>query len=80
VAVRLIAPDGSTWTWNDEAAEANLISGNALDFCLVVTQRRHRDDTTLIVHGDAATEWIAFAQAFAGAPGSGRTALRITST
>lgn len=72
VAVRLSAPDGSTWTWNDEAADTNLISGNALDFCLVVTQRRHRDDTELVVHGDAAHEWIAFAQAFAGAPGPGR--------
>jgi uncharacterized protein (TIGR03084 family) len=74
VAVKLKAPDGSTWTWNEDAVEQNLISGNALDFCLVVTQRRHRDDTNLVANGDAATEWIRFAQAFAGAPGRGRIA------
>jgi uncharacterized protein (TIGR03084 family) len=75
VGVRLTAPDGSRWTWNDEAAEQNLISGDALDFCLIVTQRRHLLDTSLKVTGDEAHEWIAFAQAFAGAAGSGREPL-----
>ena len=72
VAVRLAAPDGSRWTWNDEAASDNLVTGNALDFCLVVTQRRNIADTALVVTGDAATEWIGFAQAFAGGAGAGR--------
>ncbi len=75
VAVRLSAPDGSTWTWNDEAAEQNLVSGDALEFCLIVTQRRHLADTSLKVTGDAATEWMAFAQAFAGPAGTGREPL-----
>jgi hypothetical protein len=43
-----------------------------LDFCLVVTQRRHVADTALDVEGPAAVEWISIAQAFAGAPGAGR--------
>lgn len=70
VAVELIAPDGQTWLWNDGAAQR--ITGTALDFCLVVTQRRHPDDTSLLAEGDAAREWLEIAQAFAGPPGSGR--------
>jgi hypothetical protein len=37
-----------------------------------VTQRRHPSDTDLVVSGARATDWIAIAQAFAGAPGQGR--------
>jgi uncharacterized protein (TIGR03084 family) len=73
VAVRLQGPDGDVWTWGPESDD-ELVTGSALDFCLVVTQRRHRDDTDLVVRGDAASEWIDIAQAFAGAPGQGRTA------
>ena len=43
------------------------MTGPALDFCLLVTQRRHRDDLALDIEGPAATEWMAIAQAFAGA-------------
>src|SRR3954470_10381425 len=48
VHVALEAPDGSTWTWGDPAA-ADKVEGRALDFCLVVTQRRVVDDTDLTV-------------------------------
>jgi hypothetical protein len=48
------------------------VTGPALDFCLAVTQRRHLDDVSLVVDGPVATEWMAFAQAFAGAAGTGR--------
>jgi uncharacterized protein (TIGR03084 family) len=48
------------------------VTGPALDFCLVVTQRRHLDDTELTVSGDTALEWMSLAQAFAGPPGPGR--------
>ena len=48
------------------------VTGEALDFCLVVTQRRHVDDTNLVVEGPLAADWIAIAQAFAGPPGAGR--------
>jgi hypothetical protein len=49
------------------------VTGTALDFCLVVTQRWHRADTGLVASGPAAEGWIAIAQAFAGPPGPGRT-------
>ncbi len=70
VGVALRAPDGSTWTWNTDAADR--VSGDALDFALVVTQRRHLVDTALEVEGPLAAEWMAIAQAFAGPPGPGR--------
>jgi uncharacterized protein (TIGR03084 family) len=70
IAVRLVGPNGELWQWGESDDE--VVSGSALDFCLVVTQRRHRADTELITTGDAAVEWIAIAQAFAGGPGPGR--------
>jgi len=74
VAVVLAAPDGGTWTWGpDEAGDR--VHGDALDFCLVVTQRRHLDDTGLVVSGPAASEWMSIAQAFAGGPTDGRAPL-----
>ena len=71
IRVELAAPDGGEWTWGPEDA-VNRVSGTALDFCLVVTQRRHRGDTGLVITGDTATQWIGIAQAFAGAAGAGR--------
>ncbi|MEQ1699775.1 MAG: TIGR03084 family metal-binding protein, partial [Ilumatobacteraceae bacterium] len=55
VYVALTAPDGSTWEWGEAAADS--VRGDALDFCLVVTQRRHVADTALVVEGAAAQEW-----------------------
>ena len=54
------------------AGAPDRVTGTALDFCLVVTQRRHRDDTGLTATGDTAEAWIAIAQAFAGPAGPGR--------
>lgn len=71
--IELAAPDGTPWTWGPEDA-AQRVSGPALDFCLAVTQRRHLDDLALEVRGEEALEWLGLAQAFAGPPGSGRTA------
>ncbi|GAB4589926.1 TIGR03084 family metal-binding protein [Nocardia sp. IFM 10818] len=71
--VELTAPDGTVWTWGPEAA-AQRVSGPALDFCLLVTQRRHLDDLALAVQGADAAEWLGLAQAFAGPPGTGRAA------
>ena len=53
------------------------VSGPALDFCLVVTQRRNLADTDLVIRGDAAKEWMEIAQAFAGPPGPGRPPLAL---
>jgi uncharacterized protein (TIGR03084 family) len=66
-------PSGGTWTWGPADAK-DRITGQALDFCLLVTQRRHRDDVTLTIEGPGATEWMTIAQAFAGAAGPGRDA------
>ncbi|MDE3086650.1 MAG: TIGR03084 family protein [Acidobacteriota bacterium] len=71
VRVELEGPSDETWTWGEEGAPG-LVRGMALEFCLVVTQRRHLDDTALVVEGDSAREWMAIAQAFAGPPGAGR--------
>jgi uncharacterized protein (TIGR03084 family) len=71
VRVTLAAPSGAAWTWGPVDA-TDRISGPALDFCLLVTQRRHRDDLALTVEGPTATEWMTIAQAFAGPPGPGR--------
>ena len=77
VHVALDAPDGGTWTWGEPTA-ADSVRGPALDFCLVVTQRRHLSDTALEVRGPGAEEWMSIAQAFAGPPGPGRAAGQFT--
>lgn len=74
IRVELTAPDGSTWAWGPDDA-ADRVTGPALDFCLLVTQRRHRDDVDLTVVGETAQEWMSIAQAFAGVPGPGRAPL-----
>jgi uncharacterized protein (TIGR03084 family) len=65
--VRLTAPSGETWTWNDPS-EVELVEGNATEFCQVVTQVRGIGDTKLNVLGDVATRWMSIAQCFAGLP------------
>ena len=69
VAVELTAPDGSTWAFGEGEQR---VTGPAEDFCLLVTQRRHRDDLALQADGEAADEWLGVAQCFAGPPGPGR--------
>ena len=71
VRVELVGPGGDRWAWGDEHA-SNSIVGPALDFCLVVTQRRHVTDSSLVARGPVAAEWLSIAQAFAGPPGAGR--------
>src|SRR6202042_3093014 len=69
--VKLIAPSGAEWTWGPGDA-AQSVSGPALDFCLLVTQRRHRADLSLAASGPDADRWLDIAQAYAGPPGPGR--------
>jgi uncharacterized protein (TIGR03084 family) len=71
VRVALRGPTGTVRVWNDESS--NSVTGPLEDFCLVVTQRRHLDDTHLVMEGPIADEWMSIAQAFAGPPGPGRT-------
>ncbi len=70
VRVELTAPSDAVWTWGDDEA-TDTVTGRAQDFCLVVTQRRHVDDTDLAVSGEAARDWMTKAQAFAGGPTTG---------
>ena len=67
VRLELTAPSGETWRFGPDDA-ADVVQGPALDFCLVVTQRRNVADTALVVTGGAARDWLAKAQAFAGPP------------
>jgi uncharacterized protein (TIGR03084 family) len=71
VRVELTGPDGTTWEYGPADAP-NRLTGPALDFCLLVTQRRHPDDLALTATGAVAREWLEVAQVFAGPPGTGR--------
>lgn len=71
VLVRLTLPSGAEWQHGDPEA-ADVVTGSAHDFALLVTQRRHRDDLDLVARGPVADAWLDVAQAFAGPPGSGR--------
>jgi uncharacterized protein (TIGR03084 family) len=69
--VELTGPNGDMWTYGPEDAPQR-VTGPALDFCLLVTQRAHRDDLAVRATGPDADHWLDIAQAFAGPPGTGR--------
>jgi uncharacterized protein (TIGR03084 family) len=69
--IQLTGTDGELWSWGPADA-AQRVTGPALDFCLLVTQRRHRADLGLTAVGADADRWLDLAQAFAGNPGAGR--------
>ncbi|WP_432186142.1 TIGR03084 family metal-binding protein [Streptomyces sp. Tue6028] len=69
--VEVTAPSGALWTYGPEDA-AQRVTGPALDFCLLVTQRAHRADLAVRADGTDADRWLDIAQAFAGPPGTGR--------
>jgi uncharacterized protein (TIGR03084 family) len=71
VRFELTGPGGEPWAWGPEDA-ADRITGPALDFCLLATRRRHRDDLAVTAVGPTANAWLPVAQAFAGPPGPGR--------
>ena len=76
IDVAVVGPEGDEWRWeigdSSDSGPVATVTGSALEFCLVVTQRRNVVDTDLVVEGDLAADWISVAQAFAGAPGPGR--------
>jgi uncharacterized protein (TIGR03084 family) len=80
IDVDLRSPIGESWTWtvgaSDGGESMSTVEGSALDFCLVVTQRRNVADTRLVIRGEPAADWMSVAQAFAGPPGPGRPAVR----
>lgn len=65
--LELATDDGDSWSYGPVDA-ADLVRGSLLEFCLVVTQRRHVDDTSLKASGPSARAWLEIAQAFAGPP------------
>ena len=72
IRVELTPPGGGEpWIWGPADAPER-VTGPALDFCLLVTQRRHRADLALAAEGENADAWLDIAQAFAGPPGAGR--------
>ncbi|MEU3019725.1 TIGR03084 family metal-binding protein [Nocardiopsis sp. NPDC007018] len=71
VRVELTGPGGDAWRMGPEGAGA-VVRGDAEQFCLVLTRRRHPDDTGLEAEGPAAREWLEVGQTYAGGPGAGR--------
>lgn len=69
--IDLVAPSGEVWSYGPEDA-AQTLTGSAYDFCLLVTQRAHRDDLDLVATGADVDRWLDIAQAFAGPSGAGR--------
>ena len=63
--VRLIAPSGEIWEYGDVSGGES-ISGDAAEFCQIVTQTRNIGDTQLVVTGPNASMWMSIAQCFAG--------------
>ncbi|MFC9248963.1 TIGR03084 family metal-binding protein [Streptomyces sp. NPDC057136] len=71
--VELTAPDGQLIAYGPESAPQR-VTGPLYDFCLLVTQRAHRDDLAVRAVGADAGQWLDIAQAFAGPAGAGRPA------
>ncbi|AXE79408.1 TIGR03084 family metal-binding protein [Streptomyces atratus] len=69
--VELKAPDGELIVFGAQDAPQH-VTGPLLDFCLLVTQRAHRDDLAVRAVGPDADQWLDIAQAFAGPAGPGR--------
>lgn len=69
--VELRAPDGDTWSWGPPDAPQR-VTGVALDFCFLVTQRRPLRELDIAAEGADTRRWLEIAQAFAGPPGAGR--------
>ncbi|MCO1597549.1 TIGR03084 family metal-binding protein [Micromonospora sp. RHAY321] len=67
----LVAPSGTVWAFGPEDAEQR-VTGPAVDFCLLVTRRRHHADLGVKATGADAERWLDIAQAYRGPAGEGR--------
>ncbi|MEV0001777.1 TIGR03084 family metal-binding protein [Micromonospora sp. NPDC050980] len=67
----LTAPSGARWRLGPDESD-QVISGPAVDLCLLATRRRHPDDLALHATGDEARRWLDIAQAYRGPAGEGR--------
>ena len=68
----LSAPSGAVWAYGPPEA-AQRVVGPAVDFCLLATRRRHRDDLAVTASGPDADRWLDIAQAYRGPAGAGRS-------
>jgi len=68
----LTGPSGALWAFGPDDSTQK-VTGPAVDFCLLVTRRRHRDDLALVATGAQADHWLDIAQAYRGPAGAGRT-------
>jgi uncharacterized protein (TIGR03084 family) len=68
----ITAPSGALWEFGPAEATQR-VTGPAVDFCLLVTRRRHRDDLAVTASGADADQWLNIAQAYRGTPGQDRT-------
>ena len=67
--VELTSPSGELWVWGPEDSEQR-VTGDAWDFALLATRRRHRGDVNVAAEGDVADHWLDIVQTFAGLPGN----------
>lgn len=67
--VELMSPSGELWMWGPEDSDQR-VTGDAWDFALLATRRRHRDDAKVAAEGEIADHWLDIAQTFAGTPGN----------
>ena len=67
----LTGPSGVVWTFGPAEATQR-VSGPAVDFALLVSRRRHRDDLAVSAEGEEADRWLDIAQAYRGPAGAGR--------
>lgn len=66
--IELSGPDGERWNWGSRRRTASgVVRGPALDFCLLVTQRREPEDLGLETEGTTPGSGC-LAQVFAGPP------------
>ncbi len=69
--VELTGPSGVRWEFGPADATQR-VTGPAVDFALLVSRRRHRDDLALTAKGEEADRWLDIAQAYRGPAGAGR--------
>ncbi len=67
----ITGPSGAVWVYGPEDVTER-ISGPAVDFCQLVTRRRHHADLEVKATGAEATHWLEIAQAYRGPAGDGR--------
>lgn len=67
----LTGPSGARWEYGPADATER-VTGDAVDFCLLVTRRRHHADLAITAQGSHARHWLEIAQAYRGPAGPGR--------